>query len=176
MVYSFGLLLLNQLVPPSSGDDFIKFAESTDSPDFLDLWSVHLVNIREWISCYKLYEWGINLLQGSTIFREKWAQGTIWEGDSWREKAREFQHWWEQRGKWGHVLSSEEVSSDELNFPNIRYDVSCRFSTDALCQIKVSSILSFFRALSHESELNPVKCLSACTEVIMKDSFILLTG
>lgn len=73
-------------------------------------------------------------------------------------------------------MSSGELSSDELNFPNIRYDVSYRFSTDALYQIKVSSILSFFGALSHESELNPVKCLSACIEVIMKDSFILLTG
>lgn len=35
---------MNQLVPPSSGDDFIKFPESTDSPGFLDF--VHLVNIR----------------------------------------------------------------------------------------------------------------------------------
>lgn len=81
----------------------------------------------------------------------------------------EFQHWWEERGKWGHILSSGELSSNELNFPNIKYDVSYRFSTDALYQIKFSSIPSFLRVLSHESELNPVKCLSACIEMIMKD-------
>ena len=84
-------------------------------------------------------------------------------------KPEEFQHWWEERGKWGHIFSSGELFSNELNFPNIKYDVSYRFSTDALYQIKFSSIPSFLRVLSHESELNPVKCLSACIEVTMKD-------